>query len=536
MLLLLLAGANAGTSVTVSGTVKYESVPINTGTHTLNTAGTTAVAARYVTVQLINAAGVSVASTKSNASGAYTVTGTVSGSFKIRMVSEMTQSTSPTYDFQVRNSTSSASGTTYAVDSSSQAVAGAGPYTVNVTALDSNRGNGPFAILDVIRSGVDKIYTQDANTTFPTLHVKWTSTSNTGSFFTTASSTCGSGIPNCIFLLGNRSSDSDEFDTHVIAHEFTHYLESSLSRSDSIGGSHSSNDLLDPRVAWGEGLGNAMSGIILDDPQYEDTTNAGGFGFSVENQVHTLNGFYAESSVQAILWDIYDNVADSRNGQTDNLNYTFAKIWNAELAIKNINGITYLHEFIAALKTQNAGDTAAIDAILTMESVAANAGAEANVTATVSGTYTGLGVAAHTCDGSLATYAYNPIVSVVGTTTGAGAYATTAHLGSQYCGAVARAQNKLFGSQFFQVSPSASGTMTVTATDSVANQEDPDVYIYLRGSLVKACNTLISETCTATVSAGSVYVIDVRTFSTGMAGGTFTGGNNNSYTVKIDLP
>ena len=74
---------------------------------------------------------------------------------------------------------------------------------------------------------------------------------------------------------------------------------------------------------------------------------------------------------------MYDNISDAKNAQTDNLNYSFTKIWNAVLALRTITGITYIHEFIVALKAANAGDTAAINNILTMESIAATEGAEA---------------------------------------------------------------------------------------------------------------------------------------------------------------
>ena len=58
-----------------------------------------------------------------------------------------------------------------------------------------------------------------------------------------------------LYILGAADNDTDENDDHVIAHEWGHYFEDKFSRSDSLGGSHSGNDRLDLRVAFGEGFG-----------------------------------------------------------------------------------------------------------------------------------------------------------------------------------------------------------------------------------------------------------------------------------------
>lgn len=260
---------------------------------------------------------------------------------------------------------------------------------------------------------------------------------------------------------------------------------------------------------------------------------------NMENQTHTLSGFYSETSVQSIIWDLYDSVSDSRNSKTDNLSYSFADIWNAVTALKNTDNITYLHEFIKALKTAKPSDTSQINDILGMESVSASESVEPSVTA--NSTFGGSGIPSHTCNGSLSTYAYSPVIQTLSSNTGLAAYPTTIHRGSQWCGAVAQAGNKLFGSQFFKVTPTNSGTMTVTATRTGigASLEDPDVYITYRGAAVKTCNAGINEVCSTTISAGLVYMVEIRTYSACMAGaGNCVAANSgfNDYTVKIDLP
>ena len=84
---------------------------------------------------------------------------------------------------------------------------------------------------------------------------------------------CGQTNPDGIYILGDfAAGDTDEFDQSVIAHEFGHYFEDRFGRSDSIGGDHGgSATLVDLRVAFGEGWGNAFSGMVLGDPIYRDS-------------------------------------------------------------------------------------------------------------------------------------------------------------------------------------------------------------------------------------------------------------------------
>lgn len=82
-------------------------------------------------------------------------------------------------------------------------------------------------------------------------------------------------------------------------------------RSDSQGGSRSDGDTLDPATAFSEGYGNAVSGMVFDDPLYVDTSGAGqaeGFSFDVsEPPSGDDRGVYSEWSVQYLLWSLYEN-------------------------------------------------------------------------------------------------------------------------------------------------------------------------------------------------------------------------------------
>jgi hypothetical protein len=114
--------------------------------------------------------------------------------------------------------------------------------------------------------------------------------------------------------------DSDEFDDHVIVHEWGHFLEDAISRSDSPGGQHGAGDVLDPRLSWSEGYGDAIPAMLLGDTLYVDTgwrgTNQTAFGFDAETGEATddpitlnsqpLRGPFSEFTVMRLLYDLFD--------------------------------------------------------------------------------------------------------------------------------------------------------------------------------------------------------------------------------------
>ncbi len=531
-------------NVSPSGTLSYQYFPIGTNNR-IDYANGNVLPARGITVQLLDPLDTVLSSTKTNNSGAYSFSSvSVSGTFKIRMVAELKSTSAPIMDITVRNATAGSTvGSIYTVSSSSvTASTCTSSCTVHVTAThpssatNASNASGPFAILDVVKRGVDKVLTVDGSTTFPTLSIK-TNSNTDGSYFTQSSSTCGTGVPNCIVLLGDEFSDPDHFDKAVIAHEFTHYLEGALSRSDSIGGAHSTNDHLEPRVAYGEGLGNAMGGIINDSKDYRDSTSSGGFSFDLETGTHTTKGFYSESSVQSVIWDLYDSSSDSKNSQTDSLSMTFAQIWAAVTSLRTVDSITHFHEFAKSLKAANSGSAADITAIMAMESIATDEASETNVSSVASAG----GAASHTCTGGSSGYAYTPLIQSVTADTGD----LTGLNSSQFCGLTSYANNKLFGSRFYKITPASSGTLTVSVTDGQTDQEALAVILTRRGVVISGSDTLVPSVNAGTiarnfsVTSGNIYILEVRTFNRCLQG-FFSGCYGNSgigeYSINIDLP
>ena len=173
-----------------------------------------------------------------------------------------------------------------------------------------------------------------------------------------------------LVILGAEDVDTDEFDSHVVIHEFGHYFESAISRSDSIGGPHAANDLLDSRVAFGEGFGNALSGIIMGDPLYRDSfmsQQGRDFIIDVEDNAFGTQGWYSEASVQSILYDIFDSDDDG----PDTVSLGLAPIYNTLVSenYRNTAAFTNIFSFIAEFDNQPDVTPSDISPLLTFQNI-----------------------------------------------------------------------------------------------------------------------------------------------------------------------
>ncbi len=237
-------------------------------------------------------------------------------SWDIRVVNNVTNNVNSQSDHSLRPQ--------YVLDSNPFVTAGASAITTNVTAAMTwngttytARSGAPFALLDTAIAGLETACQGRANISFPLLYMNWSADNTTTagnryqgnistSFYTTELT---SKIAN-LYILGKINVDTDELDRHIVAHEFGHYLENKIYRSDSIGGSHSLSDSLDPRLAFGEGFGNAFSAIVHNDGTYYDTsgaTQATGFRIIVSNPPTATDdrGPWSETSMQYLIWRLW---------------------------------------------------------------------------------------------------------------------------------------------------------------------------------------------------------------------------------------
>jgi len=351
-----------GSDSTVSGTVTFDRVPHSGGA--LNYAGTTPEPIQQAVIEVICNGG-AYDSDITAANGSYSLSFPNNQPSFIRVNAQMLNGAN--WDFSVVDNTTSGQ-PIYVMDGSS--------FTENtnqVRNLNADSGWGgtsytgprvaaPFAILDSVRKAKDKVLSA-ASVSFPALKINWSPANSA----LTINSSFYNGTE--IFILGAENSDTDEYDEHVVIHEWGHYFEDKFSRSDSIGGPHSGGDILDIRVAFGEGFGNAFSSIVTDNPVYIDTSGSqqsAGFTINMENNNCTNAGWYSECSVQSALYDIYD----SSNDGADSLSLGFTPIYNVLVgAQKNTSAFTSIFSFTKAFKDENAGSANALDSILNVQNI-----------------------------------------------------------------------------------------------------------------------------------------------------------------------
>ncbi len=375
------AGSTGGTStskVTISGTITYDLVPAYSNNHIgLDYNTTTQEKAKWVEVQAIGSNGVVLKSVATDENGTYILSDLpASTNVKIRVLAQMKKTGTPSWDVKVVDNTNNdalyvmegALASTGTTDSTRDLNAPSG-WTGN--AYTTSRTAAPFAILDSIESAMKKVMSVDANVSFPPLQVNW-SVNNVPTGNNLAKGEIGTSYysDGNLSILGDADTDTDEYDNHVIAHEWGHYYEDKFSRSDSVGGFHGTGYILDIRVAFSEGWGNAFSAIALEDPIYFDTfgsQQSNGFSMDMEATSTTNPGWYSEESIQHIIYDLYD----SHDDENDALSLGFSPIHNLLTgAEKNTPAFTSIFTFIKGLKDENPTATNAINAIVSSENIA----------------------------------------------------------------------------------------------------------------------------------------------------------------------
>lgn len=387
-------------SVTITGRITFDRIGFDATAGTgLNPTAPVESPARQVTVQAIDASSnAMLAATTTDTNGNYSVSVPSNRNLFIRARAEMIKTApAPTWNFSVRNNTSA--GTTdalYALDGNS-ASSGTANSTRNLRAptgfgassYTNERAAAPFAILDTVFKAKELLLTALPNAALPELRLFWSNENKpvngclddgdigTSSYvvFGPNDLDCGVAASTGIYLLGDADQlqmvdiDTDEFDESVIAHEFGHYVEDRFGRSDSIGGIHGgAGDLLDLRVAFGEGWGNAFSSMVRGDAVYRDSFNlmAQDFSFNVENDDDHDEGWFSEASVQEILWDLFDSTNES--GDTASLGFAplFAVMSGAQTTT---DAMTSIFSFITGLKAASPSAVAAIDDLLAGEDI-----------------------------------------------------------------------------------------------------------------------------------------------------------------------
>jgi len=356
-------------TVTIKGTVTYDRVPTlsnHLGVE-LNYDAITAKPARGVVVQALACNLSLISSTVTDDTGQYSLQVGGKVPVMIRVKAQLLSTSGAKWNVNVANNTSNdaqyvldgaiVETTTTNETRNLHAASGWGG-----TRYSDTRAAAPFAILDSIYTGMKKVAAVDAAVNFPQLTVHW-STANQQS--DTEDDVGGGKLPASyydfrtggIYLLGKENQDTDEYDDHVILHEWGHYVEHRFGRSDNLGGAHSDASYLDARVAQSEGFGNAWSAITSDDPLYVDTGStrqSSGFDFNVESDIVDHPGWFREFSVQQIIYDLYDAATVTATGTVaddDDLALGLGPIWQTiTTVLPSTPAFVTIFSFIDGLK------------------------------------------------------------------------------------------------------------------------------------------------------------------------------------------
>lgn len=300
-----------GAPVALAGSVRYAHVKHNTSSSGLDYTNVSNDPVRGATVEFRNCSNAVLASTTTDDMGAYTMN--VPSDLQVQLVvrAEALKTTGASrWDLKIRNPSNNA---THAVafplfDSASGSVNNdfvlkSGWVGNNMGSYAQTREAGAFAILDSMYGAMKAMEAVDASVNFPALTVFWNAGYNNGTSFYDGTA---------VHILGDQDTDTDEYDGHVVVHEWGHYFEDQLSRSDSIGGQHSGGERLDMRLALGEGFGNALAGIVTGDQFYRDSLGArqqGGFAIDTEN--NDTAGWYDENTTMGIIHDLGDTTNEA---------------------------------------------------------------------------------------------------------------------------------------------------------------------------------------------------------------------------------
>lgn len=514
----------AGTTVTISGKITFDRVPFKAALNTgLNPGTPVESPARNVVVEAISGSGTTLAQTTTDGAGDYSVTVPAATNLFIRAKAQMVKTGAvPTFSFSVRNNTNSDA--LFALDGST-ASSGSSNSTRNLRAasgwngssfVDAQRASAPFSILDTVYRAKE-LLVGALPQALPALDLYWSPSNrptagnfctNTGDIGTTfyigpgGTGDCGSQaavVPSGIYVLGDSGGDSDEFDAHVIAHEFGHYVEDSVvARSDSMGGDHGLDDLLDLRLAFSEGWGDGFSAMVQADPLYRDSFSgiAADFSFNMESDNTPDPGWYSELSVAKVLWDVFDSGSEA--GDTVALGFT--PIFSAMTAQASTDALTSIFPLAATLRSANPGAASGISTLLNGESIS-------GTDAFGDGESNDAGVAN-----------VLPVYDTVVLNTPK-AICTSAPFGSVD-------GNKLGNNRLLRFVNDATRLVTIQATGApqggtTVGATDPDIYVYRRGTIVAFGDSTVanSETIAQFSLPAGTYVIELLDFDLTGSGG-----------------
>ena len=157
-----------------------------------------------------------------------------------------------------------------------------------------------------------------------------------------------------------------------MCHEWGHYFQDKNSRDDTVAGDHGVGMVIDPRVAFSEGFGNAWAGVMrYPDHVYKDSHGAlqaeSGNCFDVQNNDVANPGWYSEFSVQAVMYNTFDPAAGLP--ETKVSLGTFIDALTGR--VKTTDAFTTLFPFVHAVQTSQSGTPLNFNTLLSRHGITA---------------------------------------------------------------------------------------------------------------------------------------------------------------------
>lgn len=488
--------SGGGGSRSLSGTVTYDFVPAVynpiSGVGTLAFAAASQKPVRGATVQVMKGTTV-LATTSTDASGHYAVSFTESGTGQLAVVA-LAQTSAPAIQVQDNTDAGAVWGIGAALNATQTTQDLRATHGWTGTSFDAaTRTAAPFAILDSMYTAARAFLAVRPAAAFPALPVNW-SPNNVPQGGDKTLGQIGtshfSPAENAIYILGKDGVDTDEFDSHVIVHEWGHYFEKNLSRSDSPGGPHTFGEVLDPRLSFGEGYGNGLAAMLLPDTIYVDTNWSGpggtlaAFGFDAETEPTPTDdpqpSAFSEVTVMRLLYDLFDSGAgEGFDTAGVGLGVIYDVLTGPE---RTTQALTTIGSFVAGLKAQPGVSAAAVDTLLAHYGIGPISDEWGTGDPNLSGMY---------------------IDVTTLTPCGSACFSTTFFLGGGFD------FNKWEQNQYY-VFGGDGNQVTVTATST----EDVALVVYQAGQQVAVADAFTSGTETAHVNTvnGKIYVVNLVGF------------------------
>ena len=347
--------------VSLSGRATFDYVPNQSGQ--LIYGKTEARPIRNATLEVVDKDGKALTRTTTDDQGRYSVSLPSDQTVRLRVLAQIDANGTP---IAVTDNTRAEA--LYAVESPAFA---SNTGTANVhaasgwtgSAYSESRSAAPFAILDTVYRAQRRLLALDPAARFKPLRLHW-STANKPASGNPASGdiegtsfkpTLGMGH---IYVLGQAEVDTDEYDESVITHEWGHYYQWTFSRDDSPGGPHG-NEPLEMTLAFSEGWGDGLSGIINERHDYSDSlgpSQSSGFWLLLDGALPLETGWSRAYSIAQIVFQLGQQAG-------------FSSIHQAMKNLANTPAFTSIFAFSDAVRRNNpnAGDT--IDQLLRAHSI-----------------------------------------------------------------------------------------------------------------------------------------------------------------------